>query len=147
MLHQRNQPKKCLKIRIESLKLLESGGAVELNNFRILNNGMVVAIRVRERSGRWKLGELLGSRVVRRRLWSVVIGVRFKSSGRLLIGVVECGHGISHGDSCGYNGKYPLCNNWRRLRRVGSQRWVEKMDGCGRIMLQKPSLLKRFMHH
>ncbi|KAG5048807.1 hypothetical protein JHK85_009910 [Glycine max] len=40
MLHQRNQPKKCLKIRIESLKLLESGGAVELNNFRILNNGM-----------------------------------------------------------------------------------------------------------
>ena len=58
----------------------------------------MVAIRVRERSGRWKLGELLGSRVVRRRLWSVVIGVRFKSSGRLLIGVVECGHGISHGD-------------------------------------------------
>ncbi|KAG5065908.1 hypothetical protein JHK86_009639 [Glycine max] len=39
-IQQRNQLKKGLKIRIESLKLLESGGAAELNNFRILNKDM-----------------------------------------------------------------------------------------------------------
>ncbi|KAG5048794.1 hypothetical protein JHK85_009897 [Glycine max] len=31
-----------------------------------------------------------------------------RALGRLVIGVVECGQGISHGDGCGSNGKSPL---------------------------------------
>jgi len=63
-----------------------------------------------------------------------------------VIGVVECGHRISHGDDRGSNGKSPLCNQLEEALE-GWELKLGREDGwVWKKMLPRPSLLKWFMH-